>query len=419
VPKLRVFTPYFPYPPAEGASHVIHGQALTFAEAGWDVEMVFWKTPPEEARRRVELAPGSPYRLGGGAPAGDGRGVIRMLPADTEIAPEAPIDRASRVAASLLSPLASPEILHYPPRLAPAIERLPPADLSVFHYSFSYAWLKRPRASRRGRTVVHLHNLESELFRARTRETRLHWFNYVKLRRHEAALATLADELWFLSPMDAALFRRRTTQGKIRLVPPTADGEPFEARRARFALRGGPPGPVRAGFVGNLHFLPNRLAVEWILKEVAPRLAKGGFRGELAIAGRDDHEDAAPLRARAAGFPFVRWQGFQRDLEPFWDGLSYLLACDIGGSGVKIKLIEALASGVPVLCNTRAQRQLDGGLQNCPLVTADDDPENWSARLLAEAPFETRSRTAATTPLEALSGRHVYGFALDGPEASV
>ena len=136
-------------------------------------------------------------------------------------------------------------------------------------------------------------NLESDLFterRERALERRMpsawiHELNARKLKRHETELAGLAHELWFISPEDQRHYALRNPEAQnTRLVPPTYSSSLRAFRSENFRKARHPGKPV-LGFLGGMHFLPNRISAEWIVERLAPKLAERGFDGELRIAG--------------------------------------------------------------------------------------------------------------------------------------
>ncbi len=368
--KVRVYSPYVPYPVTEGAFQVIHDQIRRLLEEGHEVELVVWKSNSDPK--------GSPVL--GRTP---GLKIISLI----ENQGLRRDHRSLRFLRSLISRLASPELLYYAPELD-FRGRLGQADLGIYHYSFAYAWLKCGRTEKH--TVVHFHNLESELFEQRAARNPVQLVNARKLWRHERALASLADELWFVSPLDQAHYEERHPghgaggYAKLKFVPPTFDPALMAARRARRQSSLDLPAsqasqPYIAGIVGGLDFPPNQASVEWILREVCPLLARQNFKGSIEVVGR-----GAPdwLKELARPYPFVRFLGFVPDLEQWWAQIGVLLVPHLTGSGVRIKLLEALESGVPVIANSAAVERIAPEQSRQELLQVSDRPEDWAETLV-------------------------------------
>ncbi len=350
--SIRVFSPEFPYPPRGGSPIVILNQIFDWIDRGKRVELVCWFESDEEiAHLRAEKW-------------------LREFPAAVRVTSlrEKTQPRATweRVARSLISSDSSSELYYYPDVELPAFSAV---DLEVFHYSFAVRWLRR-RTPRR--TVVYFHNFESELAienaDASTGWRRwLYLRNAKKLALHERELNALADEIWCISPTD---FARAQSYGLSRAR------EKYPVFPHHFPKRISPRGEPIYGFVGAMDFRPNQLSAEWILEEIATRLHTVG--GKIEFSGRN----ASPeFRSRAARFPHVRLLDFQTSLEDFWSRIACLLVPDQGGSGVRIKLLEALWRGVPVICNASAAHRIDPALRSHTLLRIVEDPNDWIAEL--------------------------------------
>jgi glycosyltransferase involved in cell wall biosynthesis len=435
-PRARIYTPFFPFPFTEGSFPVIYDQARSLHELGWAVELVVWKDSPGEIARKLGAGDGflQELRITAATGAGLRSGTAGMWrdavgstyePGDAQ---ESKVARTLRVGRSLLSRWASPEMFHYPLE-ADFRAALPHADLGIYHYSFAYPWLRRAAGRREARVCVHLHNLESDLFTLRAERdesqsarlpAQLHRLNARKLAAHEAALHGLVDELWFLSAVDLERYAALTgrTAG-LRFVPPTFDARLGHERRRDFETNGRGEAGVVAGFVGGGYFEPNRASIEWIITRLAPALQHRGFGGRVVIAGRGVPQ---PLIDAARQYPFLELPGFIPSLDGFWRDLSFFLIPHVCGSGVRIKLLEALVSGVPTLATHAAVAPLAEALRADPLLHVGDAAAEWAELLVRErAAFTSRRATTPSGLRAELSGAHVYSFlcAQTGPRPSM
>lgn len=380
--RVRVYFPFVPFPITEGAHLVVSDQIQYLASAGHQVELVVWNEDADSfltKQQSFEQQSGAHWKLL--------RGRRERLWA-----------RYARVGRSLVTKLASPELFHYPPALTRELDKLEPVDLAIYHYSYAYSWLCRcPLLPAEKKRVVHLHNIESMLHRLRGGRARvLHEWNAKKLERHEMELRSLADELWFLSEQDTVGFGDAT----IRVVPPTFQ---ISVRKNRSA---GDEEDVVLGFIGAMNFKPNYESVRWILREVAPLLSKCSFTGRILIAGKEPQKD---LRELGANYRFVEFCGFVEQLDQFWRRLSFLLAPHIVGSGVRTKILEAMASGIPVITNTAGQKLLPNAARNDPFLVCLDDPKDWAAAISREAsPYQTKTALMSVPTSIALLASTVY-----------
>ncbi len=151
-------------------------------------------------------------------------------------------------------------------------------------------------------------------------------------------------------------------------------------RSAALALvtRDEPPRPrsreiaFEAGMIGTWSWEPNRIGLDWFLREVAPRLP-AGFR--VRIAG---HVPAGLGRV-PAGVEFV---GRVPDASDFVRQAAVVPLIAQAGTGVQLKTIETFELGLPSVATSRSLRGVSYLPSNC---TVADDPDAFAAALVERA----------------------------------
>lgn len=179
------------------------------------------------------------------------------------------------------------------------------------------------------------------------------------LRAWERFLCRQADEVWGVSDADLGDLAASFGIERLRLVPNGAEPLCLPDRsdaRQRLDLPGERPVAL---FFGVLRYAANRQAVEMVLNELAPRLPE--FLFLVAGVGCEQFQPRAN----------VRLLGFVEDLSVL------LAACDVvivplrTGSGTRLKVLEALAAGRPVVSTSLGV----AGLEVSGVRVADD----WDA----------------------------------------
>lgn len=188
--------------------------------------------------------------------------------------------------------------------------------------------------------VLHLHNAEPELFFRASDSLRGPRRITAKLEGWRAAkylrvITPTFNELHLLSGEDYRALKARGI---------------FNARTEVFFPRvSAPDTPVteenRAStlFVGSLSWLPNSQGLLWYLKEVRHRLPSSHL---TVIAGGGAPES---LKRNCLQQPNTKLLGYVEDLEPLYRHARCLIAPLLTGSGIKIKIVNALARGIPVV----------------------------------------------------------------------
>jgi hypothetical protein len=404
--KVRIYSPFLPYPVTEGAYRVLFDQAFSLLALGHEVELVTWKNSPAEFEERSQL-----WRAWGEARKKADGTIHCPVPVFKYLGPQAD-HRALRVLSSLWGKEASPESYYYPPSIQQRLKTLAPCDLAIYHYSFAHLWLKAPQfLPLEKRRVVHFHNLESELSILQVKNSGvfsqfIHRKNFEKLKNHETELSRLGHELWFLSPVDLDKFRtgqnpKKTPHGaRLRLVPPTFSAEISEWVKQPILHS---PETI-LGFIGGFDFQPNVDSARWILNHLVPALEKSGFRGKVQIAG----QGALRVIYPEVQSKLVEVLPDSFSVDQFFAGLSWMLVPHLSGSGVRIKLLDALSKKIPVMATKAAVDRLHPELQTYPLILSSDDPELWTQQALKETPQGTRFKYQDLAFPQAMSGMEVY-----------
>ena len=123
-------------------------------------------------------------------------------------------------------------------------------------------------------------------------------------------------------------------------------------------------------FLGNLYFKPNEDAVRIIKDQIYPKLKKQGFR--FTIAG--DCPPSLKKDCSAPGFSFV---GTTPDLNRLFKDATLALAPIDEGTGMRIKLLNYLAAGTPILTTGIATNGFDR--KDCFVV--EDDYSKYAEKI--------------------------------------
>lgn len=190
--------------------------------------------------------------------------------------------------------------------------------------------------------VIHTHNHDSRLLAQGvfSKEDRGHQLRAARrLDRFERALFPKVDQVWGVSGEDLAAFSAiGVAEQRLFRTPNVVPPACFMADP-----RPGPSG--QAVFFGSMWYPPNRQALDRLL-DLWPGLRQSVPGARLAVAGRGVPEG---LASKAARTPGVELLGFVPDLQALIQGSALVVIPLESGGGTKIKTIEALAAGVPIL----------------------------------------------------------------------
>lgn len=106
-------------------------------------------------------------------------------------------------------------------------------------------------------------------------------------------------------------------------------------------------------FVGAPSHFPNAEAINWIVQKLAPALAKIAPDLQVALLGQGTEEMSLP--ANVKGFGFVSADRLRFVLDQCVCSISPV----IHGRGIKVKVLESIAAGCPVMATAHSLRGFD------------------------------------------------------------
>lgn len=150
--------------------------------------------------------------------------------------------------------------------------------------------------------------------------------------------------------------------------------------------------------VATMHYPPNAEAIRWLYEHVWPILRARNPELGFDIVGPRPPEDIRQWERADSG---VTVHGYVDDLQPLFEGATVFVVPLLAGSGMRVKIIDAMARGVPVVSTTIGMEGLDL-VPGEHLLVADTPAEFADAALrLAHSP-ELRCRIATAARQRAL-----------------
>lgn len=251
-------------------------------------------------------------------------------------------------------------------------------------------------------TVLDTHNLLTRLYErlARTAANPLRkaylTLQWSRMSRFEPAVLRAVDRVIVCSDVERELVHTWGVDGAM-VVPNGVDvasrsGVPPRVRT--------PEQPLAILFTGGLAYPPNAEGVRWFIEEVLPELRKLVPRFRFTVVGK-----GAPRSLLALGRPGeIEFTGWVDDVRP-WLARSDVCVVPIHvGGGTRIKILEAMAAGVPVV-STRVGAEGIAARDGESIVLADSPAQ--MARAVADlAAMPARADAIAARALALAAGRY-------------
>jgi glycosyltransferase involved in cell wall biosynthesis len=141
--------------------------------------------------------------------------------------------------------------------------------------------------------------------------------------------------------------------------------------------------------MGSMHYPPNADGIRWFAREVFPRVRAALPSATLTIAGRKPPRDLVQWAGDESRG--VRIEGHVPDLVPFLSGAAAVIVPVRAGGGMRVRILEAFARGVPVMTTTVGLEGIDAIPGRDVLVA--DEPLGFAGgliRLLQDPALQTR-----------------------------
>lgn len=157
----------------------------------------------------------------------------------------------------------------------------------------------------------------------------------------EKRVSRMADEVWFVTPADAAAYARETG-ATTRVVPNTVRTEGYARYRSLT------PDPALIGFVGSFDNAANRAAAMRLVNRILPLLRDRIPSVGVRLIGRHPPAWFSRMMMRTPGVQMVA--DAPDALQALGETFALVAPLE-SGSGTKLKVLEAAAAGIPVISN--------------------------------------------------------------------
>ena len=190
-----------------------------------------------------------------------------------------------------------------------------------------------------------------------------------KMRIMEGAACSRSNVVLTVSEHDREALRDvASSSTPIEIVPITVDAEHFTSIWSTRV-----PESRRLFTIGTMFWPPNSEGVVWWLRN--------GFTSLQSLCSDVVYDivGARPprkLHQIASNLENVHVHGYVADVVPFWTHASALAVPILSGGGVRVKILEAMAMGVPIISTTIGCEGLD--VQSGKHLLIADTPEDFA-----------------------------------------
>lgn len=242
--------------------------------------------------------------------------------------------------------------------------------------------------------VIRSHNIESEIWKLHASlETsvlkRFYLRNLEKsLRKEETEILNKAAFIWAISEEDREWIVKHTNQKNALLLPVSVDLNPaieVDYQNKDFF------------HLGSMDWKPNQEAVNYLVKKIWSNPKISGFR--LKIAGsKSEHFSFLATNS-------IEVLGWVKDSNAFMSKSGTLVTPILSGSGIRIKLLEAMALGIPCITTKLGASGIDLSKSGIQIA---DTPESFAEIILKFHENESLRQEVGSRSRDYISKYHSF-----------
>ncbi|MDX2154745.1 MAG: glycosyltransferase [Bryobacteraceae bacterium] len=164
-------------------------------------------------------------------------------------------------------------------------------------------------------------------------------FEYLRALHYELKLLPRIDQIQVCSSANKAYLTSYIPEIENR----TYEGQRAGIDTSRYEFRTNGRRPLTMLFLGSFRHLPNQAALNWFVHFVLPRILEREPQARLIVIG----SDPPPAYTLGALAPSIDLVGYVDDVRGALAECAVFVCPILSGSGVRVKLLEAFASGIP------------------------------------------------------------------------
>lgn len=239
--------------------------------------------------------------------------------------------------------------------------------------------------------VLLSHNIEADIFPfwmpSGLHGWKLRFMEWIAVRSRRAAKAVELENAFGFAAM--TFISRHDMQRVTADVPKYLMPLHFPLSMSRYADK--PKDVFNVLWMGGFGWYPNSEGVTWFAEQIYPLLRAGLYAHNIVLhfCGGNPPEALKALHDSQ----HVVVHGFVEDLQPILDASHLLMVPLLSGGGIRVKIVEAMSAGIPVLSTSKGCEGI-GATEGVDMIIRDD-PSGFAAALLECAAAPERMEALA------------------------
>ena len=242
-------------------------------------------------------------------------------------------------------------------------------DLIIFDSLYSAVFINEIRAFTSAKCIIRTHNIEHKIWieiAENTRNPLKKWYLSTlskQLLKAEKIILNSADGLLTITEDDRVGLESIGIKTPMKTISVPRETETYKTEYSANSFY----------FIGSMNWEPNIDALNYLLHDIWPEIVKTLPEAQLFLVG--SYMDQSKTKPQHS----VIVKGFVQNLDDFYLNEGILLCPIRLGSGIRIKVLEAMSKGVPLISSSKGMEGIHSP-KDCCIIT--DDPHDFAQQAI-------------------------------------
>jgi polysaccharide biosynthesis protein PslH len=219
----------------------------------------------------------------------------------------------------------------------------------------------------------------------------IRWLLFLEIYFYEKKYIPLFNTIISVSKKDQETLQNQFLNKKVIRIPNGIDTINFLKKKTSKT--------INLGYIGSFSHTPNQNAVKYFVEEIVPILKTENISYNFFLAGNNNQKDVYKIFGKTK----VINLGQVKETKEFYKNIDCLITPIFSGSGSRIKILEALSFGIPVISSPIGAEGLE---INSSYLQIANSPQEYIACL--KNLHHNLNSTILKTHLEPLLWKNIF-----------